>query len=132
MPAVSCRLTALLLAAAVACVPLAPPEHVHEGHDDHHGPLVHRHAEVHVFTEQVHHHGAVLDDDDGAVVTLTAAFTLPSPLVLPAPATANVLLPFDPSPGEPLRRAAAFVELLIHGPPRAPASLRAPPPSLVL
>jgi hypothetical protein len=108
-------------------LPLAPPEHAHE--DDGSGPphvVVHRHLNPHGI--QPHHQTqSTIDHDEDPILTLSAVFNVP-----PQPEIAGPVL----SAGEPIqplvlrRNEGSFidVEILIHGPPRAPTSLRAPPP----
>jgi hypothetical protein len=133
MPDVSLvRLTGFVLAVAIGWIPLAPPEHVHEGHEaGHHSVLVHRHSAPHVELHRAAHDG-VLDDDDAPVLTLSAVFTLPLEPVFPTAPLAQAIATIDPPEAAALDATIDHVELLIHGPPRAPASLRAPPSSLAL
>jgi hypothetical protein len=123
----------LALAAAIAWIPLAPPEHVHEGDDHgHHRAVVHRHAEAHGAGHHVVNHDGVFDDDDAQILTLNPVFGVPgTPVVLKAsPAREAVTL--EPPITQISHRRVDTVESMIHGPPRAPASFRAPPPFLAL
>ena len=122
------RCLALLLSAAVAWLPLAPPEHVHEAEEHgHQHLLVHRHAGTHHFALAGEHHDGAFDDDDAPVLTLAAVFTIPaSPGVLASAVTHSLVLPALPV-GPRVDRTPEYVERQIHGPPRAPAGLRAPP-----
>jgi hypothetical protein len=122
------RLTGLVLAAAIGVVPLAPPEHAHESHDpDHHGVRVHRHSQGHTGHHHAAAHDQALEDDDAPVMTVQAVLGGPvPPVVVSAPIGEPVPVVQPPSMAGILP-TAEYVELLIHGPPRAPASLRAPP-----
>jgi hypothetical protein len=66
------------------------------------------------------------DDDDSVVATVDGVFIAPAAFVLLAPD-----LPIEsvvpPPAAVTARRPVAFVERLIHGPPRAPTLLRGPP-----
>jgi hypothetical protein len=126
------KLTGLVLAAAIGLSPLAPPEHVHESHNpDHHATLVHRHAGGH----GAHRHAAPLggrfDDDDASVITLQAVFDAPTAPIQVAPPIVESAIRVEP-PLPERSPTAEYVELLIHGPPGAPASLRAPPSLLAV
>jgi hypothetical protein len=118
---------ALALAASVASLTVVPPAHVHdEDEDGHHELLVHRHLSAHVLLHHEFSHG-VIDHADERIVTLDDVFTIPSaPVPVTAPPVATVTI-LD-SPAVVLQvRLPRYVEPLIHGPPRAPAGLRAPP-----
>jgi hypothetical protein len=120
------RLLAAVLATALGIVPLAPPEHVHEADEHgHHQRVVHRHFDEHRLAPEagVRTH---VEDDDTPVLTLSTFFTVPA-AHLAAEAPPMEAVRFDPpSPAVSFYRTP-FVERVIHGPPRAPASLRAPP-----
>lgn len=134
MPSVfAFRALGVALAAAMAFMPIVPPEHVHDAEEHgHHHLLVHRHSQPHGFTHHADGHTGVLDDDDAPVVTLNAAFTVPPvPAGALAAPSANVHYLAMP-PVQRLHVPVGFVERLIHGPPRSPASLRAPPFYLAL
>jgi hypothetical protein len=121
------RLVVLLLAATVAVLPVAPPEHVHDaaGHGSE-DVLVHRHLAAHDFSHRSAHHDGVLDDDDAPILTLDTVYTVPAAFtLLGAPSVAVV---FVERPGANLiGRTPEYYARPIHGPPRAPAGLRAPP-----
>ena len=123
------RLIGLVLVAAVAWIPVAPPEHVHE--EEEHGRetlLVHRHLAAHPLSHHATHHNRALDHEDAPVLTLDPVYVIPgTALVISQPPSSAVTM-VEPPVGETLRRAREYVERLIHGPPRAPASPRAPPP----
>jgi hypothetical protein len=127
------RLTGLVLIAAIGGIPLAPPEHVHESHDPgHHGAVAHRHVEAHGGFHHVANHDGVFDDDDAQVLTLSYVFVIPpAPAVISAP-TVQAVVTLEPPVIRTLQPPADYVELVIHGPPRAPASFRAPPSFLAL
>ena len=105
-----------------------PPEHAHESDDDHgtHHVLVHWHAETHFEGSRAAAH-AELGEGESKTLSLDAPFMLPPTLERPVPvSTAAIVL--DEPPGPLTQRVVADdVELLIHGPPRAPTGLRAPP-----
>jgi hypothetical protein len=123
----------VFLVATIGVAPLVPPEHVHaeEDHDHKQRVIVHRHADPHGTS---HHderhdgvpHDGVLDEHGSPVLTLTTLFAPPTaPLSVGIVATTVVaVVPQVPVTG---RRLHTGAEPLIHGPPRAPASLRAPP-----
>jgi hypothetical protein len=107
-------------------LPLAPPEHAHEEQET--GPphvVVHRHLNLHGL-EPHHQRQSTIDHDEDPILTLTAVFNVP-----PQPEIAGPVL----NAGEPVqplalsRTEGSFidVEILIHGPPLALTSLRAPP-----
>jgi hypothetical protein len=131
--AVFTRAPVVVLALAIGIVPIAPPEHVHESSEpDHHTHAVaHRHTRLHSTAAPVtadhHHDDAVQSDHDDAVVMLDQAFTQALDrvvLALPATIAIGILRP----PESPRRTGVpAYVERLIHGPPRGSSSLRAPP-----
>ena len=123
------RAVSLCLVAGLAALPLAPVEHVHrtDGPDGHQ-VVAHAHFED-------HHHQAASDDDhlathveddDSVVLTLDRVF-VPEQAArhLDMTAAAGIYLP----PLAVVRAGAAdrYLQRLIHGPPRGPTSLRAPP-----
>jgi hypothetical protein len=123
------RAVSLCLVAGLAALPLAPVEHVHrtDGPDGHQ-VVAHAHFED-------HHHQAASDDDhlathvedgDSVVLTLDRVF-IPEHAAshLDMTAAAGIYLP----PLAVVRAGAAdrYLQRLIHGPPRGPTSLRAPP-----
>jgi hypothetical protein len=122
-----------VLAAAIGAAPLVPPEHVHaeKDHDHRHRVIVHRHADSHGTPHHDEHHDGVppdgvLDEHGSPVLTLTVLFAPPTaPLSVGMVATTVVaIVPQAPVTARRLHNSAAP---LIHGPPLAPASLRAPP-----
>jgi hypothetical protein len=123
------RLLAGVLGAALGLLPVAPPEHVHEGEEHGHTHVViHRHVQPHAILDR--HHAdrhPELKDDDGPVLTLTAIYTGPlAPFAAIPPRVVGVLI--EPPTLRAIERPFADVDLLIHGPPRAPTPPRAPPP----
>ena len=124
------RLLALVVAGAVALLPLVPRVHLHETTDDHghHAAIAHRHAEAH------HHHDGddarhgvrELEDDDSVVATLEPGLARTSGYALDAPEPALAALLNEPL-GITQAVRAGFVERFNHGPPRAPTPVRGPP-----
>ena len=116
-----------MLAAAVALNPLLPAQHVHEAEE--HGHVqrtVHQHLSPHGLLPAAGVSGHV-EDGDEPILTLRTIFTVPThPDGVTAP-PADVVAFVEPPPARVFHRSATFVEPLIHGPPRAPASARAPP-----
>ena len=128
------RFTGLALAAAVAWVPLAAPVHVHEsrGHG-HHRAVIHRHSQAHGGGHDgPNHHGVFERHDEAQVRTLSSVFIVPNAPWVPSPLPLQAAQVIE----EPIIQAAHpiadFVELVIHGPPRAPALFRGPPVSPAL
>ena len=108
--------------------PVAPPEHAHESDDHHgdHGVLVHRHAQGHFAGSHETDHPE-LGEAAGPAVALDRAFILAAAIEWSGPVATAVVLLAEPPGSEGRRVISADVELLIHGPPRAPTGLRAPP-----
>jgi hypothetical protein len=125
----ACRILGLMLAAAIGCLPIAPPEHVHEGLE--HGVLhvtVHRHAQFHVAHHEFRASGrAVLDDDDDSAIYQDSTYIAPAKVSVAVRPVSLVLALIQPVATEWQATHLDYVERLIHGPPRATASLRAPP-----
>jgi hypothetical protein len=127
------RSLSVVLASTLALLPVAPPEHVHEGEEQGHTHVVvHRHAATHGILEHHSEHSstsAVEDDDhDGPALTLTDSYTVPAAPVLASPPAVIGTLIQRPDPHR-LEHPLAEADVLIHGPPRAPTGLRAPPAS---
>jgi len=123
------RVSSAVLAAAIGLGPIVPPEHVHETEEHgHHERVAHRHAEAHPLVPAAPHDGAFHDDDD-PVLTLAATYTVPSAPALAPPSPESVVVLPAPVLAAAFHRAGDSREPLIHGPPRAPASLRGPPSS---
>jgi hypothetical protein len=118
---------AVALGASLGLLPIAPPEHMHEEEEQGHlHAVVHRHLAPHGILEHPAGHQSTLDDDDGPVLTLTTIYTVPPVLTLAAPQPIMVGA-VEPPPPRLLEPVAADIEILIHGPPRAPTPPRAPP-----
>lgn len=115
------------LSLAIGLLPIAPPEHVHEREAHGHAQVVvHRHMPPHGFLEHHREHQASLDDDDAPVLTLTTVYTVPGSIVLAVPEqSAGALI--EPPEQRSIERVLTKFDVPIHGPPRAPAGLRAPP-----
>jgi hypothetical protein len=117
---------AAVLATALGVVPLAPPEHVHEaGEHGHHQRVVHRHFEEHRLGPDPGFRAHV-EDDDAPLLTLNTVFTVPSTHAVPVAAPVEAVRIDAPAAVASFYRTP-YVERVIHGPPRAPASPRAPP-----
>ena len=124
------RVSSAALAAVIGLGPLVPPEHVHETEEHgHHRMVVHRHAEAHPLQSPADRHHRSLHDDDDPVLTLTAPFTVPGVPAVQAASPASIIVLPEPPAATAFHRGGDSREPLIHGPPRAPASLRAPPRS---
>jgi hypothetical protein len=125
------RLVGVSLIAAIGFIPLAPAEHVHE-FEEHgtHQKIVHRHSEGHAALDHSAGHHGVVDHDDALILMLPTVYTVPTaPADAASPEVAIVGL-LEPPLARRLHPGTEFIERLIHGPPRATASLRAPPSSL--
>ena len=124
------RVSGAVLAAAIGLGPLVPPEHVHETEEHgHHRMVVHRHAEAHRLAAPAGLHHRELHEDDEPVLTLTPFYTVPAEPAPPAASPAFVVVLPEPPVATTFHRDGDSREPLIHGPPRAPASLRGPPRS---
>jgi hypothetical protein len=124
-----CRWVGVLyLTVMMGWSPVAPPEHVHESDDEHgtHHVLVHRHAEGHLEGVHAAEH-AELGEGESLTLTLDVAFMVPPSPVHSIPVSTVAIVLDEPPVPLAQRVVAADVELLIHGPPRAPTGLRAPP-----
>ena len=122
------RLVGLVLVAAVGWIPIAPPEHVHEEEEHGHETLlVHRHLGAHTLPQHVSRHEQILDHEDAPILTFEPVYVVPSAPNAVAEPPSIVVATIEPPAGEVLHRSRDYVERLIHGPPRAPTSLRAPP-----
>ena len=121
------RPVGFVLAMAVGWLPVAPPEHVHEDADHgHQHVVVHRHTAPHHARHHGDAHDGVFDDED-PVLTLDAVYGPPgAPTAIARPVTTAVVV-IEPPAVAILERPREFVERLNTGPPRGPASLRAPP-----
>ncbi len=122
------RLVGLVLVAAVGWIPVAPPEHVHEEEEHGHETLlVHRHLGAHALPHHALRHEQILDHEDAPILTFDPVYIVPSTSNLVAAPPSNTVATIEPPAGEIRHRARDYVERLIHAPPRAPTSLRAPP-----
>jgi len=134
-PVILRPLVGLVLVAAVGLVPLASPEHVHEVEDHGHVQVVvHRHLQAHgIVAADTHHDGRdaarTVDHSDGPITTLDQHYVVRTVARLALPASS---VPVTFAEAQPSHRIgfAGFINQLIHGPPRAPAGLRAPPARL--
>jgi hypothetical protein len=122
------RSLSLCLVAALAGLPLAPLAHVH--HTDGpggHAVVAHAHLEDHHHPAEADddHLAAHVDDDDSVVLTFDRVFVSQSVHQLELAVEAD----WYASPAAVVRPGvpARYLQRLIHGPPRAPTSLRAPP-----
>jgi hypothetical protein len=108
-------------------LPVAAPEHVHEHEEHGHAQtVVHRHMPPHGFVEHHREHQAAAEDDDAPILTLTTVYTVPGGLILAAPER-RVSALAEPVERTDIERVQTKSDVPIHGPPRAPAGLRAPP-----
>jgi hypothetical protein len=115
------------LALALGILPIAPPEHVHDAEEQGHHHLVsHRHAQPHGMLEHAVEHHSSVEDHDGPILTLTTVYTVPLQQHVAIPPQVVVALLEPPIP-QLSERPSTDVDILIHGPPRAPTSPRAPP-----
>jgi len=119
------RVFGLLVAMAIGLLPVVPPEHVHEVEEHGHVEfVVHRHLQGHDVTA-THRHSTV-DHDDAPIATLDQDYIVPaSPHVPVIASVVSISLP--PIPFASPLTFSAFVERLIHGPPRGPTPDRGPP-----
>jgi hypothetical protein len=124
------RVSCAALAAVIGFAPIVPPEHVHETEEHgHHQVVVHRHAEAHALSATARPYGREVHQDDEPVLTLTDVYTVPGSPALPPASPASVIILPEPASAAAFHRDGDSREPLIHGPPRAPASPRAPPRS---
>jgi len=115
----------LLMTAAIGLLPMVPPEHVHEVEDHGHLELVvHRHLQGHNAAGLGH--SGVVDHDDAPIATLEQDYIVPSCVHLEADVPMDAVS-LAPTPRELRLPFAAFVERLIHAPPRGPTLDRGPP-----
>jgi hypothetical protein len=119
----------LVLAAALAVAPLAPPAHVHEltAEDGQRESLTHRHAAPHHHHEgHPGHDRATFNDDASVVATLDAVFLIQSTYADRSPGAAVAAPEHEPIL-ETRTIRSKWVERLIHGPPPPRTASRAPP-----
>ena len=116
-----------MLAGAMGLLPIVPPEHIHETEEDgRHHLVVHQHLQSHELLEHFGDASGAFDDDDAPILTLPAVFTVTPPILIAAPVLLAVEF-VEPPIATSYERPIDDVEILIHGPPRAPTGLRAPP-----
>jgi hypothetical protein len=122
------RVFGLIVAVVIGLLPVVPPEHVHEVEEHGHVEfVVHRHLQGHDVSA-AHRHSTV-DHDDAPIATLDQDYIVPASPHLDAVADV-VSVPVPPTPFASRLTFSAFVERLIHGPPRGPTPDRGPPPLL--
>jgi hypothetical protein len=127
------RVTGFALAAALAWVPLAGPVHVHESRGDgHQQAIIHRHSDTHDDSHHAASHRGVFEESHAQVRTLGSVFVIPDAPPGPSAPAVQAAPPLDAPIIPVLHPIADHVELLIHGPPRAPAFFRGPPVSPAL
>jgi hypothetical protein len=128
LPVMMSRFLAGTLGVVLGLLPVIPPEHLHEAEEEGHvQAVVHRHLKPHgIFDHHDADHRPTLDDDDGPVLTLTTLYDVPGQLVVASPPRI-VGASIEPPALHQRERLLADVEILIHGPPRSPTHLRAPP-----
>jgi len=121
------RVAGALVAAVLAVAPLLPAQHVHEAEEHGHvHRLVHQHLSPHAVLPEAGFRRHV-EGDDEPILTLSAVFTIPAPVFAVSAPPVDVVAFVDPPAVPSFHRHVQYVEPLIHGPPRAPASPRAPP-----
>jgi hypothetical protein len=121
------RVLASVLSLAIGLMPVAAPEHVHERDDHGHARVVvHRHMQPHGLAEHHREHDGAFEHDDTPILTLSAIYTVPGSLVVSGPERLATTLLETPEE-QRIERSRPELEISIHGPPRAPTGLRAPP-----
>jgi hypothetical protein len=115
----------ILVTASMGVLPLLPDEHVHDvtTEEGHHTLVTHRHLEPHQVGQ--HHAGTTLDHLDPEIVH-DSVYTAPPKTALGVPA-AIVSTQALPAPARVATIVRDVPRVPIHGPPRAPCHLRAPP-----
>jgi hypothetical protein len=117
----------LTLAAIVGLLPAVPPEHAHEVETDGHLRIVvHQHSRLHAIGHVPVEHHSTVDHPDEPILTFSAVFTAPPAQIAGVPVR-TVVAAIQPLDVDAREVSVGFVERLIHGPPRAPSGLRAPP-----
>jgi len=120
------RFLAGVLGTALGLLPIAPPEHVHKHEDHGHAHVtIHRHLSPH-SPHRTERDSNFDDDDDSPAITLDTIYNIAPSIVIAAPER-SVIERIDPPTLRRIERPLADVSVLIHGPPRAPTGLRAPP-----
>src|SRR5690349_20602075 len=122
------RLWSVVLVAVLAVLPTLPPEHVHEETDGqgHQVLVAHRHVQLHTTVARHTGRADTVDHADPVSAIPDGIYTVSTRFVHRVPLARAAVLP----PAPVARRAVVarrFSDRLIHGPPRAPSSLRAPP-----
>jgi hypothetical protein len=119
------RVLGLVATVAIGLLPVVPPEHVHEVEEHGHFELVvHRHVQAHGVAPRDEH--SAVDHDDAPVATLDQDYIAPSPPHAAAPGDTAFAALAPPAFASRLG-LSAFVERLIHAPPRGPTPDRGPP-----
>jgi len=120
------RFLAGVLGTALGLLPIAPPEHVHRHEDHGHAHVtIHRHLTPHGL-HRTDRESNFDDDDDSPAITVDTVYNVATPIVIGAPERSGIERIDPPTPRQ-IERPLADVSVLIHGPPRAPTGLRAPP-----
>jgi hypothetical protein len=116
-----------LVATCLALSPLLPAQHVHEADDHGHVTRVaHQHLSAHAIAPETGV-GRHIESDDEPILTLATLYTVPPPAHGAVAPLAEVVALLAAPSATLVRRHAQYVEPVIHGPPRAPTSPRAPP-----
>lgn len=112
---------------ALGVLPVLPAEHVHEGSDaeGHHVLVVHRHVQLHTVDARASGQRPTVDHSDPFAIDLDGVYTASGRYLLQAPLAVAAVIVRPTLRAAPARRR--FSDQLIHAPPRAPSSLRAPP-----
>lgn len=118
----------IILTAALAVAPLAPPAHVHglTAEDGQRESLTHRHAVPHHHDGHPGHDQATFYEDESVVATLDAVFLIQSAYADTTPGLVVASLEHEPMLRTRTIRSRR-VERLIHGPPPPRTASRAPP-----
>jgi len=112
-----------MLGAAMAMLPIAPPEHVHEAEaEDTFTSSSIVNAKVHDILDRHADDHQQVEDDDGPALTLNSTFNLQPPQSLEVRRGRRRERIEPPAPRR-LERSFADIELQIHGPPRTPTPL---------
>lgn len=118
----------LVLAAAVGWLPMAAPQHVHGSEAHGHQRLeLHRHHEMHGLAHSHAPHGAAVHEEDAPAITLDVAYAIPDRQAQADPRSIVPVVPSQAAVAGALYRTPDYLGQLIHGPPRGPTGLRAPP-----
>lgn len=123
--------SSLALVAALGLVPLMPAEHAHQAETNgHRQVVVHQHSQAHAIGHLPRDRDdrRTFDHPDDPILILSTVYTAPAPQT-PAVPSCTLIAVIQPPQAETGGASYGFVELLIHGPPRAPTGPRAPPAS---